>query len=232
MKELTIGITDCGRFANYENWLSTEPWVKVERLGYKQDNFPVIKSCNAILLTGGQDVHPRFYNKPEYLSLCKETDERRDEFELSVLEYAQQHQLPVLGICRGLQIANVFAGGTLIPDIVTAGNADHTKFDDTNDRYHEIRIKDNSLLKEIVETMGGEINSAHHQSADKIGHGLTGNAASEDGIVEGLERMQPDGKSFLLLVQWHPERMKNLQSNFSKNIKTKFLEAVRKAYSV
>ena len=73
----------------------------------------------------------------------------------------------------------------------------------------------------------GEINSAHHQSADKIGQGLTGNAASDDGVVEGLERVQQDGKPFLLLVQWHPERMSNLESNFSRNIKNKFLETVR-----
>jgi len=144
-----------------------------------------------------------------------------------VLEYSQQHQLPVLGICRGLQIANVFAGGTLLPDIVANGNADHTKLGEGSDRYHSVSIKENSLLQEIVGSKMGEINSAHHQSADKIGQGLTGNAASEDGVVEGLERVQQDGKPFLLLVQWHPERMSNLESNFSRNIKNKFLETVR-----
>jgi putative glutamine amidotransferase len=228
MKQISIGITDCGKFGNYQRWLSSEPWINIVRLGYKQENFGDIKNCDGIIITGGQDVHPRFYNKPEYLSLCHETDERRDEFELSVLEYTQQHQVPVLGICRGLQITNVFAGGTLLPDILTAGNADHTKLDE-QDRYHGIRVKENSLLELIVGTMSGEINSAHHQCADKIGHGLVGNASSPDGIVEGLERMQDNGKAFLLLVQWHPERMKNLESEFSKNIKIRFLEAVRRA---
>lgn len=227
MKQITIGITDCGKFHNYQKWLSSEPWIKVVRLGYKQDNFNEIKQCDGILITGGQDVHPRFYNKPEYQEFCHETDERRDEFELSVLEYSQQHQLAVLGICRGLQITNVFAGGTLIPDILSAGNADHTKLDESHDRYHTVRVKENSLLQEIVGTKMGEINSAHHQAVDKIGHGLVGNASTDDGIVEGLERMQANSKAFLLLVQWHPERMNNLDSEFSKNIKTKFLEAVR-----
>jgi putative glutamine amidotransferase len=231
MKQISIGITDCGKFHNYQRWLSSEPWINVIKLGYKQDSFNEIKNCNGILLTGGQDVHPRFYNKPEYLPLCHDTDERRDEFELGVLEYSQQHQLPLLGICRGLQITNIFAGGTLIPDIVSAGNADHTKQNENSDRYHQVHIKEHTLLKEIVGSKNGEINSAHHQSADKIGHGLIGNASSEDGIVEGLERMQPDGKSFLLLVQWHPERMTNLESDFSKQIKIKFLEAVRNSTS-
>ena len=227
MRQINIGITDCGKFGNYQRWLSSEPWINVVRLGYKQDTFHEIKNCGGVLITGGQDVHPRFYNKPEYISLCHETDERRDEFELSVLEYTQQHQVPVLGICRGLQIANVFAGGTLVPDIVAAGNADHTKINETDDRYHNVRVKENSLLELIVGCMSGEINSAHHQCADKIGHGLVGNASSADGVVEGLERMQDIGKAFLLLVQWHPERMQNLESEFSRNIKIRFLEAVR-----
>ncbi|HYJ38853.1 MAG TPA: gamma-glutamyl-gamma-aminobutyrate hydrolase family protein [Chitinophagaceae bacterium] len=227
MKQITIGITDCGKFGNYQRWLASEPWINIVRLSYKEDNFNEIKNCNGILITGGQDVHPKFYNKPEYLPYCHETDERRDEFELSVLEYTQQHQLPVLGICRGLQIANVFAGGTLLPDIVSAGNADHTKQGETSDRYHQVYIKENSLLEEIVQCSKGEINSAHHQGADKIGHGLMGNATSADGIVEGLERLETNNKPFLLLVQWHPERMNNLESEFSKNIKNRFLESVR-----
>jgi putative glutamine amidotransferase len=231
MKQLTIGITDCGKFSNYEKWVSTEPWVRVCRLGYKQNNFLDIKNCDAILLTGGQDVHPRFYNKPEYLEFCLEADERRDEFELSVLEYSQQHQLPVLGICRGLQITNVFSGGTLIPDIVTAGNADHSKFDETHDRYHSVNVKQDSLLSSVIGRQSGEINSAHHQCVDRVGHGLSGNAVSEDGVVEGLERSLPDGKSFLLLVQWHPERMEDQQSTFATNIKRRFLEAVRESRS-
>ena|ERR1700730_9271744 len=227
MNKIIVGITDCGKFGNYEKWISSEPGVSVIRLGYKHDNFFEIKTCHGILLTGGQDVHPRFYNKTEYLKYCRDPDERRDEFELSVLEFAQQHQLPVLGICRGLQIANVFSGGTLVPDIVSSGNADHTKYDESNDRYHKIQVKENSFLEKIVSRKNGEINSAHHQSADKIGQGLIGNAISEDGIVEGLERLEPEGKPFLLLTQWHPERMKEQDSEFAKNIRQSFLEACR-----
>ena len=124
-------------------------------------------------------------------------------------------------------IQRQFSGGTLIPDIVSSGSADHSKYQESNDRYHKIRVKQNSILEKIVSRTNGEVNSAHHQSADKIGHGLIGNAISEDGIVEGLERMEPNGKSFLLLVQWHPERMKDQESEFSKNIRESFLEAAR-----
>jgi putative glutamine amidotransferase len=153
-------------------------------------------------------------------------DERRDEFELKVIDYTQKNQLPLLGICRGLQITNVYFGGTLIPDIPTSGMSDHSKLNN-NDRYHQINTNVGSQLFDIVGNVTGEVNSAHHQSADGIGSGLRISATSSDGIIEALEREQPDGKSFLILVQWHPERMIDQQSPFTKNIKQAFLESIK-----
>ena len=79
----------------------------------------------------------------------------------------------------------------------------------------------------LVGNENGEVNSAHHQSADSIGTGLRISATSTDGIIEALEREQPDGKSFLMLVQWHPERMIDQQSPFTKKIKQAFLESIK-----
>jgi putative glutamine amidotransferase len=222
-----IGITDCSKYPNYEKWILNEPGVAVVKLGHALNNFEEIKKCNAIVLTGGEDIHPRFYNRPEYLKFCEQDniDERRDEFEWKVLEYTQQNQLPVLGICRGLQITNVFFGGTLIPDIPSAGKPDHSKIKGV-DRYHAVNIEASSLLKKIAGAGEGEVNSAHHQGADRVGEGLRVNAVSADGIVEGLEWQRTDGKSFLLLVQWHPERMTNQESPLVKNIKLSFLKSI------
>ena len=228
MKKITIGITDCGKFRKYEEWIMNEPGVETIKLGYRDNNFDDIKKCDGIVLTGGEDVHPRFYNKPEYLKYCnpKEIDEKRDDFEWKVLSYSQEAKLPLLGICRGLQLTNVFFGGTLIPDILSFEKSDHAK-DHEIDRYHHVQISPGSLLQKIVGKEKGEINSAHHQSADNIATGLIANAVSQDDIIEGLERIEPGGKPFLMLVQWHPERMKNLDSEFSKNIRHSFLQAVR-----
>lgn len=226
--KLVIGIADCGKYANYEKWMLEEPGVAVIRLGHKQNNFDEITKCDGILLTGGEDVHPKHYNRPELLTYCnqEDMDEERDALELRIMDYSQQHSVPVLGICRGMQIANVFFGGTLIPDIPSFGKSDHAKVNGL-DRYHLVEVQKNSLLASITGLREGEVNSAHHQGADRVGDGLAVNAVSEDGIVEGLERKDREGKSFLLLVQWHPERMRDQESALTKRVRSAFVEQVR-----
>lgn len=224
MKEkITIGITDCSKFQNYQKWIE-DAGASVMRLSPQENNLADLEKCDGIVLSGGEDVHPRFYNKPEYLELCQEIDEKRDAFEMKVLDYTTRHNLPLLGICRGLQIANVFLGGTLIPHIPAFGKFNHSRTE-THDRYHSIHVAADSQLGEIVAQPSGEVNSAHHQSADRIAKGLIVNALSTDGVVEGLEREDPGGGPFLQLVQWHPERMNDLQSAFTLKIKQRFLEA-------
>jgi putative glutamine amidotransferase len=206
--------------------MMAEPHVTVVKLSYKS-KFSAIKKCEGILLTGGEDVHPRFYNSPEYLPYCDHDnmDEKRDEFEWAVLTYAKEKHIPLLGICRGLQITNVFFGGSLIPDIPSFGKYDHAKWPDGKDRYHGIRIDVNSQFKEIAGTTAGDVNSAHHQAVDRIGTGLVACAFSDDGVVEAIERKSGTGESFLLLVQWHPERMNDQSSQLVREIKLRFLES-------
>ena len=225
-KKITIGITDCSKYANYENWIVAEPDVEVVKLGYGKNNAKEAEQCDGIILSGGEDVHPRYYKKPEYESYCTEIDEKRDAFEFAVLDQVEKHQLPLLGICRGLQVANVYYGGTLVPDIPSFGKFNHSRYSD-RDRYHQIDVDTTSELFKITGVAKGEINSAHHQSAELIAKGFVTNSLSADGIVEGIERQKSDGKPFFQLVQWHPERMTNLENPFSKKIKEAFINAVR-----
>lgn len=231
MKSIVIGIGEGSKYFNYENWIKNEPGVEIIKLSYHLDNFNDIEKCDGIMLTGGSDINPRLYNQPDFLSYCnpKDIDERRDEFEWKIMQYVEENQKPFLGICRGMQFANVFYGGTLIPDIVAFGKFNHAKIEDVNDRNHIISIDSNSELYKITGNENGEINSAHHQGIDMPGFGLVANAMSPDGIIEGMEKKDAKGKSFFMLVQWHPERMSNLESIFSKNLKHSFLNAVRKA---
>jgi putative glutamine amidotransferase len=224
-KNVVIGITDCEKYPNYEKWMRNEPGVEVIRLGYRLSNLKEIKKCDGIILTGGEDVHPKFYDKPEYIEWCgDDLDELRDEFELSAIEQIQKNQLPLLGICRGLQITNVFFGGTLVPDLPTFGKFNHAKFKEGKDKYHPILIDQNSFLCDVVHAKEGEINSSHHQSADRIGKELAASSISPDGVVESIERKKPKDHPFLLLVQWHPERMLDQKSPLVKNLKRSFLK--------
>lgn len=224
IEKLVIGITDCGKkFPNYENWVRAHGVdVEVIRLGYRNNNLHEADRCDAFLLSGGHDVHPRFYGKPEYYDLLDPTDidERRDEFEIKIIASAERNSKPLLGICRGLQIANIYFGGTLIPDIFSRLNVEgHNQDEDSDDSLHHIDVVQGTRLFHIVHEKGGEVNSAHHQAAEKIGDGLKVNAFSKEGIVEGLESVTDEDEAGVLLVQWHPERMRNQQSRFAANIR-------------
>ncbi|MFT3703360.1 MAG: gamma-glutamyl-gamma-aminobutyrate hydrolase family protein [Agriterribacter sp.] len=226
--KLIIGVTDCSKYQNYANWiLAHGDNVELLQLSYKTNNINDIKKCHGIVLTGGEDVHPRFYNKPELYKYCYEDDvsEARDEFEWKLLEYTEANAVPVLGICRGLQIGNAFFGGTLIPDIPRWGKFNHSKLPDDSDRYHSIQVDCSSWLFNLIGEETGMVNSNHHQSADLIGDGLIVSALSPDGVIEALERKEPAGKSFLCFIQWHPERMNNQLSNFVKPLRTAFIKA-------
>lgn len=226
MKKIKIGITDCSKYANYEKWILAEHDVEVVKLSQHLNNDEDTVKCDGVILSGGEDVHPRFYNKLEYLPYCHEIDEQRDEFEMKVLRRVEQSNLPLLGICRGLQVANVYFGGTLVPDIPSFGKFNHSRYTD-KDRYHTVQVDANSELAKIVGGNSGEINSAHHQSAELVAKGFVANSISADGIIEGIERQKNEGKAFLQLVQWHPERMTDLENPFSKKVKSAFLDAVR-----
>jgi putative glutamine amidotransferase len=231
MKKIVIGIAEGTKYLNYESWIKDEPGAEIIKLGYHLDNFNDVEKCNGIMLTGGHDINPRLYNQPDFLAYVdpKDIDERRDEFEWKIMRHTEENQKPLLGICRGLQFVNVYFGGTLVPDIPAFGKFNHGKFKNGSDREHLVDVDANSMLYRIVGEKKGEINSAHHQSVDMPGFGLVVNAFSPDGIIEGMERRDPDGKSWMMLIQWHPERMTNQENTFAKKIKHIFLDTVRQS---
>ena len=231
---MKIGITDCGgKYPIYERWILSQSMagfsqIETIKLGYKLDNFEQIKQCDGIVLTGGEDIHPKYYGQPEAINLCNPDfmDDCRDEFEWKICEYILANAVPVLGICRGLQLVNVFLGGTLIPDIPTAGLGEHSKYYEGKDRYHAVEILHDSELSKITNIVFGEVNSAHHQSAKLIAKQLKINALSSDGVVEGLEWNEQRGH-YLMLVQWHPERLINAEYNyFSYKIRQHFIKHI------
>lgn len=227
---ITIGITDCSKWKNYHDWFRSED-VTIIKLSPKEKNIADVDKCMGIVLTGGEDVHPRYYGMPELIQRKEELkldiNEERDEFEMQVIDKAYKKRIPILGICRGLQLANVYFGGTLIPDVNENSRQQHTKVSE-RDKIHPLQVEPNSCLSGIITHHQGEVNSAHHQAADKIGKGLKVSARSQDGTIEALEIADQNQYPFLLLVQWHPERINDQQNPFAKNVKMQFLREASK----
>lgn len=167
-----------------------------------------IDAIDAVVFTGGADIAPERFGKGEERSQCGEINEARDNSEFLTAKQAEEKNLPVLGICRGLQLLNVVRGGTLLTDIQNAGGVDHKKINETTDNRHSIKITSGSHLYKILRKLDGDVNSAHHQAIDRLGEGLMASSKDErDGTIESIEWEDPSGKPYMLAVQWHPERM-------------------------
>ena len=228
---MRIGITDCSKFENYRRWIAMEPGVEVVKLGLQENNAVEGQSCDAIIFSGGEDVHPALYGKPEFVEEygLKEIIPERDQFEYEVFKNALEAKKPILGICRGMQVINVYLGGTLLPDIPCLSKSTiHGKISG-QDQIHDIRVERSSRLFDITGKETGQVNSAHHQGVDRPAVELKTTALAEPSIIEAMEWQDPADKSWLLLVQWHPERMSDLSSPFSKNIKRAFLNSIKSA---
>jgi putative glutamine amidotransferase len=160
-----------------------------------------LDGVQGLLLMGGTDVNPRLYGaepQPE----TEEPDEQRDAAEIALIQQALVKDLPILAICRGLQILNVSSGGTLIQHLPSAARHD-IESENKAAPSHEVVIDRNSRLSIIAGKETWSVNSRHHQAAGRIGSGLRVVARdTQDGTVEALER---DDKRFVLAVQWHPE---------------------------
>lgn len=221
------GISLCDRkFDFYLQWLACGD-VNYKILNYHEYNFDDIKECSSLILTGGYDIYPEFCNEPAESEIKTDYVPERDGFEFKLLDYALEHNLPILGICRGLQLINCRMNGNLLNDIEAVRDTKHTKLEEYRDREHYVSLSEGSLLMEIIGEKRGEVNSAHHQGIDRLGDDLIVSAKADDGIIEGIE-WEDKNKQFLIGVQWHPERMCNLYSPFSKNLLIRFKEETEK----
>jgi len=235
LTNIKIGLTYTGsdeKHGYYVNWLKGNDDIEIIRLSAEDDNLHLVKEVDAIVLSGGVDAHPQSYgsNNTSYPNAPAAFQVARDEFETATFLLTQQLHIPVLGVCRGMQLINCILGGDLIQDIGEEANNNHRNQGD--DKKHPVRILPDTLLGEITSQQQDDANSAHHQCVNHLGKELMVNAQSTDGIIEGIEWADKSEKPFLLGIQWHPERMfkLNLQaSTLSKNIREYFINQVQKS---
>ncbi len=227
---MRIGISKSeSKFERYLNWLNHFK-IEYEVLDFTNNEKDIKKfdECDGLILTGGVDIYPEIFCDWDTPETKGTYVPERDGFEMNLLEKALQQKKPILGICRGLQLINVFFRGSLIFDLEEIRNVNHRKISETEDRLHDINIFDGTLLKEIIKEDKVQVNSSHHQSVDRLGEGLMTSAKSPDGVIEALEFADKSNKSFMIAVQYHPERFLNYDESPTKNLLERFVNECSK----
>ncbi len=163
----------------------------------------VVERLDAVVLTGGTDVDPALYGEDPH-ERTQPADPARDAFELALVAACEERDLPLLGICRGLQLLNVARGGSLVQHLADAGESAHL---DSPGRFshHPVRLEEGSAVDSVYGPRGVReqvVACHHHQGVARLGRGLVVTATGGDGVVEALEA---PGSRFVVAVQWHPE---------------------------
>jgi len=202
-----IGVTRCSRLDDYIASIErsgAQPRV----LDVSESPRTLLQTIDGVLLTGGGDVDPALYGEARHETV-EDAEPGRDEFEIDLARRAMERDLPVLAICRGAQVLNVAAGGTLVQDIPSGVTSElaHSVKEPKDSIAHDIRIASDSRLyaalgSAVDSSCACRVNSRHHQSVGKLGRDMVASATAADGVIEGIEVPY---RSFCVGVQWHPE---------------------------
>src|SRR5574344_5281 len=211
-KSPVIGLT--GNYKNSECSLAEGYFTSILKAGGTPFIIPpfenidslisVVNSIDGLILTGGGDINPLFLNE-EPIKELHSINHKRDKSELIITKLAADRQIPILGICRGIQIMNAAFDGALYQDIHTQMDGTRIKHDQDLDRgyaSHTVSLKEESLLSKIFKTDRLAVNSFHHQAVKEPAKGFQVSAIASDGVIEAME--STEYKS-MIGVQWHPE---------------------------
>ena len=165
----------------------------------------MLSAIHGVVFTGGGDVQPSLYGEtpaPE----THNVDPRRDAFDIALLECALDRDIPVLAICRGMQMVNVALGGTLVQHVPAVTGQAHDQNDRGHEAVHKVKVEPDSHLAEALGETELDVNSIHHQAVLEAAPGSRAVAWAEDGTVEAFE---VEGNRHLVAVQWHPELLED-----------------------
>lgn len=205
-----VAIAPCQKLHDYEESVRRaggEPWVLDPSANRPEE---AIRAAGCLLLAGGGDVSPEIFGAAPHPSYHA-AEPGRDEYEIALIRCALDADLPVLAICRGVQVLNVAYGGTLVQDIPSeiAGALEHKLDVPPNEPFtlaHEVWLEKDSLLARLAgdgnDAESRQVNSRHHQAVKELGAGLVAVATAPDGVIEAVE---DPTRRFCVGVQWHPE---------------------------
>ena len=210
MPNTLIGITNCRKIEDYRQSI-LHVGGEVRLLDVSADLAAALEGLHGLMLTGGADIAPDKYGEAPHPTV-EEPEPGRDDFELGLVSLARKQRLPILAICRGIQVLNVAYGGSLVQDIPSQvpGALPHRLEVPPHQAFelaHEIWIDKDTLLSKLMrerlsDTDACEVNSRHHQAVRQLGRGLVVSATAPDGVIEAIE---DPAAGFCLGVQWHPE---------------------------
>jgi putative glutamine amidotransferase len=198
-------------YGNYARWLRmADSNIRCVDLYHMpiDSALALLKTCSGLVLSGGPDIYPGLYGQEGDTIYCDPPDHFRDSLEWRLTEKALAMGMPLLGICRGLQLLNVYHGGSLYPDLpATFDSTVKHRCPDIHACAHDVQVLKRSGLFRTAGVNRGHVNSNHHQGIDRLGDGLLVVARSRDGLPEAIEYEAAAEKPFFMAVQWHPERM-------------------------
>lgn len=202
-----VGLTTCSRLPDYEESITRAGAVVRLLDPTMAGSEAALDGVQALVLTGGGDVDPQIYGEPPHATFSG-AEAGRDAFEIALVRTALERGVPVLAICRGVQVLNVAAGGTLVQDIEAQvpGALVHRVEATPTTIGHEVWVAAGSTLAALMaERLDGDtllVNSRHHQAVRQVAPGFVVTATAPDGVIEAIEH---PGVPFCLGVQWHPE---------------------------
>ncbi len=185
----------------------------------------LVEKCDGVLFTGGVDVDPPLYGEKKR-DYCDTVQPKRDDLELRLFRLIENTSLPILAICRGIQLVSIALGGTLYQDIYEDGVAT-LAHKTTEPRYgyaHEVVVVEGTPLHTLTGSDRMRANTFHHQAIKELGRGLKIMALADDGIIEAV---YGEGERYLRAYQWHPERL-HYTDEVNMRIFTDFIDACKK----
>ena len=215
---LNVAYTDAARTA------SLRPYILPVLQAADAD--AILEGMDGLILTGGEDVGPARYGERRHPALG-DVHETRDEFELALVRAARARGLPTFAICRGVQIANVALGGTLVQDLPSEWThaLEHESGRGRTERAHIVTLTPGSKLARACGATEISVNSMHHQALARVASGLMATAHAPDGVIEGVEWSGDDW--WMLGVQWHPEELVQTEESWDRALFTAFADVAR-----